>query len=63
MAARALGFDCGPMSGFNNNGVDREFFAGTSVRSDFLCNLGDGDGSALHPRSPRSHFDEMAQIL
>ena len=63
MAARALGLDCGPMSGFNNNGVDREFFAGTNVRSNFLCNLGYGDGSTLFPRSPRFDFDEMAQIL
>ncbi len=63
MAARALGLDCGPMSGFNNQGVDREFFAATNVRSNFLCNLGYGDGHGLHPRSPRFHFDEMAQIL
>ena len=63
MAARAVGLDCGPMSGFNNKGVDREFFAGTNVRSNFLCNLGYGDGSALFPRSPRFDFDEMAQIL
>lgn len=63
MAARALGLDCGPMSGFDNKGVDAEFFAGTNVKSNFLCNLGHGDASALFPRSPRFDFDEMAQIL
>jgi 3-hydroxypropanoate dehydrogenase len=63
MAARALGLDCGPMSGFDNEGVDREFFAGTKVKSNFLCNLGYGDESALLPRSPRFEFDEIAQIL
>ena len=63
MAARALGLDCGPMSGFDNKGVDAEFFAGTNVKSNFLCNLGHGDASVLFPRSPRFDFDEMAQIL
>jgi 3-hydroxypropanoate dehydrogenase len=63
MAARALGLDCGPMSGFDNEGVDHEFFAGTKVKSNFLCNLGYGDESALLPRSPRFEFDEIAQIL
>lgn len=63
MAARALGLDCGPMSGFDNDGVDRDFFAGTNIKSNFLCNLGYGDDSALRPRSPRFDFDEMARIL
>lgn len=63
LAARALGLDCGPMSGFDNTGVDREFFAGTPVKSNFLCNLGYGDRSALKPRSPRFAFDEMARIV
>jgi 3-hydroxypropanoate dehydrogenase len=63
MAARALGLDCGPMSGFDNRGVDREFFSGTNVKSNFLCNLGYGDGSVLFPRSPRFDFDEMARII
>ncbi len=63
IAARALGLDCGPMSGFNNAGVDAEFFKGTKVRSNFLCNLGYGDPSGLRPRSPRFTFDEMAKIL
>jgi 3-hydroxypropanoate dehydrogenase len=63
VAARALGLDCGPMSGFDNKGVDRDFFAGTNVKSNFLCNLGYGDGAKLLPRSPRFAFDEMARIL
>jgi 3-hydroxypropanoate dehydrogenase len=63
MAARALGLDCGPMSGFDNAGVDRAFFAGTNIKSNFLCALGYGDASVLRPRSPRFSFDEMAQIL
>jgi 3-hydroxypropanoate dehydrogenase len=63
MAARALGLDCGPMSGFDNAGVDLEFFAGTSIRSNFLCNLGYGDRTGLRPRAPRFAFDEMASIL
>ena len=63
IAARALGVDCGPVSGFDNAGVDREFFAGTNVKSNFLCNLGYGDGSVLFPRSPRFAFDETAQII
>jgi len=63
LAARALGLDCGPMSGFDNEGVDREFFAGTNIKSNFLCNVGYGDPSVLRPRSPRLDFDEMARIL
>jgi 3-hydroxypropanoate dehydrogenase len=63
VAARALGLDCGPMSGFDSKGVDRDFFAGTNTRSNFLCNLGFGDGAKLLPRSPRFAFDEMARIL
>jgi len=63
MAARALGLDCGPMSGFDNKAVDREFFAGTNIKSNFLCNLGYGDPSVLLPRSPRFDFDEMAKII
>ena len=62
LAARALGLDCGPMSGFDNDGVDREFFAGTTVRSNFLCNLGYGDVEQLFPRSPRLDFEEACQI-
>lgn len=63
LAARALGLDCGPMSGFDHALVDGLFFAGTSVRSNFLVNLGYGDPSTLHPRSPRLQFDEACQIL
>ena len=62
IAARALGLDCGPMSGFDNAKVDAEFFAGTTVRSNFLCNLGYGDPSKLHPRAPRLTFDEACRI-
>jgi 3-hydroxypropanoate dehydrogenase len=63
LAARALGLDCGPMSGFNRAGVDGEFFAGTSLRSNFLCNLGLGDPSGLRPRAARLDFDEACRIL
>src|SRR5205823_7265539 len=58
LAARALGLDCGPMSGFDNAKVDAAFFAGTAVKSNFLCNLGYGDPSKLFPRSPRLDFEE-----
>ena len=63
IAARALGLDCGPMSGFDNAKVDAEFFAGTPVRSNFLCNLGYGDPSKLHQRAPRLSFDEACSIV
>jgi 3-hydroxypropanoate dehydrogenase len=63
MAARAVGLDCGPMSGFDQAGVTREFFAGTEVVANFLCNLGYGDASALRPRSPRLAFEELAKII
>lgn len=63
LAARALGLDCGPMSGFDNAGVDRDFFAGTKTKSNFLCNLGYGDASGLRPRAGRFTFDEMAKII
>jgi 3-hydroxypropanoate dehydrogenase len=63
LAARALGLDCGPMSGFDNAKVDAEFFAGSSWRSNFLCNLGHGDSSALFPRNPRLEFDEACKLL
>jgi 3-hydroxypropanoate dehydrogenase len=63
LAARALGLDAGPMSGFDNAGVDQEFFAGTDVKANFLCNLGYGDAPKLRPRSPRFAFHEMASII
>jgi 3-hydroxypropanoate dehydrogenase len=63
IAARALGLDTGPMSGFDNAGIDREFFAGTSVKSNFLCNIGYGDPAGIFPRSPRFSFEEIAKIV
>lgn len=63
LAARALGLDCGPMSGFDNAGVDKEFLAGTNTKSNFLCNIGYGDPAGLRPRGPRLAFAEMAQII
>ncbi|MDE2155099.1 MAG: malonic semialdehyde reductase [Xanthomonadaceae bacterium] len=63
LAARALGLDCGPMSGFDQAGVDAAFFAGTTVKSNFLINIGYGDaGRDLFPRSPRLSFDEACKI-
>lgn len=62
LAARALGLDCGPMSGFDNAGVDAAFFAATDIKSNFICNLGYGDPAGLYPRSPRFAFDEIARI-
>lgn len=76
LAARALGLDCGPMSGFDNEKVDREFFptsmigaklggfiAAGAIKSNFLCNLGYGDAAKLHPRGPRLEFNEACQLL
>jgi 3-hydroxypropanoate dehydrogenase len=76
LAARAVGLDCGPMSGFDNAKVDQEFFgAGVEregmceeyspgrLQSNFLCNLGYGDPAALHPRLPRLDFDEACRLL
>jgi 3-hydroxypropanoate dehydrogenase len=62
LAARALGLDCGPMSGFDQAGVTAEFFAGTPIKANFLCNIGYGDASALKPRQPRLSFEEIATI-
>lgn len=62
LAARTLGLDCGPMSGFDNAAVDAAFFAGTTIRSNFLCNLGYGDGSKLFPRNKRLSFDEACRV-
>jgi 3-hydroxypropanoate dehydrogenase len=63
MAARAVGLDCGPMSGFDNAGLDGAFFAGSTVKSNFLINLGYGDASRdLFARSPRLSFDEACAI-
>jgi 3-hydroxypropanoate dehydrogenase len=77
LAARALGLDCGPLSGFDNAKLDREFFdAGREcegcdqeflpeghVRSNFLCNLGYGDSTKLHPRNPRLAFEEACTLM
>jgi 3-hydroxypropanoate dehydrogenase len=74
LAARSLGLDCGPMSGFNNAKVDEEFFPpsqtspgqeapASRVKSNFLCNLGRGDPSKLFPRNPRLEFDEACKLL
>jgi 3-hydroxypropanoate dehydrogenase len=63
IAARALGLDCGPMSGFDQEGVNNEFFAGTKIKSNFLINLGYGDTSGLFDRSPRFEFEDIASIL
>jgi 3-hydroxypropanoate dehydrogenase len=62
IAARALGLDCGPMSGFNNDAVDKDFFAGTRIKSNFICSVGHGDPSGLFARSPRLTFDEACKI-
>ncbi|HTU49788.1 MAG TPA: malonic semialdehyde reductase [Acidobacteriaceae bacterium] len=62
LAARALGLDCGPMSGFNNAKVDAAFFPDGRWKSNFLCNLGYGDDRKLHPRGPRLGFDEACRI-
>jgi 3-hydroxypropanoate dehydrogenase len=62
LAARALGLDAGPMSGFDNAKVDAAFFPDGRYRSNFLCNLGYGDPSKLHPRLPRLPFEEACRI-
>lgn len=63
LAARALGLDCGPMSGFDADGINAEFFAGTQTKVNFICNLGYGDPAALFPRSPRPEFAEVCKIV
>ena len=62
LAARGLGLDCGPMSGFNADAVNAAFFAGTSVKANFICNLGHGDPAGLFPRSPRLSFEQACRI-
>jgi len=63
VVARALGLDCGPMSGFNNELVDEQFFSGTNIKSNFLCCLGYGDPSKIFMRLPRFEFDEVCKII
>jgi 3-hydroxypropanoate dehydrogenase len=62
LAARALGLDTGPMSGFNHEGVDTEFFAGTRIKSNFICSLGYGSEENLFARNPRLSFDEAGRF-
>jgi 3-hydroxypropanoate dehydrogenase len=62
LAARSLGLDVGPMSGFNNAAVDEAFFKGSSWKSNFLCNIGYGDVSKVFPRGPRLSFEQAARI-
>ena len=62
LAARALGLDAGPMSGFDNPRVDAEFFAGTRIKSNFICSLGYGTDENLYPRHPRLDFDESGRL-
>ena len=63
LAARALGLDCGPMSGFDAAKMDAAFWAGTSVKTNFICTLGQGDPAKLFARSPRLAFDEACQLV
>ncbi len=63
LAARALGFDCGPMSGFDKEKTDATFFKGTNIKSNFLCNLGYGTPEGLFERGPRPAFDDVCTIL
>ena len=63
LAARALGLDCGPMSGFDAGKVDAAFWAGTTVKTNFIVNLGHGDVTKLFSRSPRLSFEEACQVV
>lgn len=63
LAARALGLDCGPMSGFNAQAVNQAFFSATTIEVNFICNLGYGDPSGVYPRGPRLDFDEACKII
>lgn len=62
LAARAIGLDCGPMSGFDAKAVDAAWWAGTQVRTNFICSLGHGDASKLFPRSPRLSFEDACRL-
>lgn len=62
LAARALGLDCGPMSGFDNAAVDKAFFDGTQIKSNFICSLGYGKPESVWPRNPRLSFDEAGRF-
>jgi 3-hydroxypropanoate dehydrogenase len=63
IAARAIGLDCGPMSGFDNIAVDQEFFPDGRIKSDFICALGYGDRASLHERLPRPDFGDVCAVL
>lgn len=63
IAARALGLDCGPMSGFNANGIKKEFFPNKDIQVNFLCNIGYGDKESLYERNPRLGFDQVGEII
>src|SRR5471030_1681223 len=63
MAARAIGLDCGPMSGFDEAKVNQAFFAGTSVKANFICSIGYGEPAKLRPRAPRLSFAEACSIV
>ncbi|NDZ17501.1 malonic semialdehyde reductase [Variovorax sp. WS11] len=63
IAARALGLDCGPMSGFDGNKVNEAFWAGSTVRTNFICTLGRGDRSKIFPRNPRFSFEKACSLL
>ncbi len=63
IAARALGLDCGPMSGFNAEGVEKAFFPDGNIKANFLCNIGYGDPKGVFPRNPRLSFDEACKIV
>jgi len=62
IAARAIGLDCGPMSGFDNAKIDAAFWSGTEVKTNFICSLGRGDPTKIFPRSPRLTFEEACRI-
>ncbi|KJS14417.1 MAG: hypothetical protein VR78_10260 [Hoeflea sp. BRH_c9] len=61
VAARALGLDCGPMSGFDNAGVDKAFFSATRIQSNFICSIGYGDAASVFPRNPRLGFEDAGR--
>lgn len=63
IAARALGLDCGPMSGFDADKVNAQFFAGTALKANFICSLGQGDPAKVLPRSPRLDFDDACRVV
>jgi 3-hydroxypropanoate dehydrogenase len=63
LAARALGLDCGPMSGFDHDKIDAAFWSGTTVKTNFICTLGEGDPAKLFTRSPRFAFEEACSLL